>query len=250
MNSSGNRRNLKASQPGNRNAEKTGVHSKRRRAEKASEVREAIDKDPEGFPAQDRRNALAEAVGLSELLAQDIAEQGITDRKGNPRRVVGMQTRLLKLRLELGEQIEAEHATSVAQARHAEPWSPDEGLRLLRNIAHNYTSAPAASIKAIALLDEQAPAPAYNYDPEFFDKLLNMTPEKLDLEYWALLKPNITSRAWGPADDRKLEVVQTIIRRVASRDTLADHELEPLYISLWELFTPRPASCAESAGDC
>jgi len=240
MNSKGDKRNLKASQPGNHNAERAGVHSERRRAEKASEVRKAIAKDPEGFLAQDPWNALAETIGESELMAQDIAERGVTDRKGNLRRVVGAHARTLKMRLELTREIEAKLAASAVEARHAEPWSRDEGLRLLRDIAHNYVSAPGASIKAIGLLDEYAPGAEDNYNFEYFKNLDAMTPDELDRELAALLIPITTDQQHDP--NAPPESLRTMLRRMATRpdEYLGEQEFRDLQRAIAEEIGAHP----------
>ncbi|HEY2309765.1 MAG TPA: hypothetical protein VGH46_01460 [Gaiellaceae bacterium] len=251
MNPKGKPSNLQASHPENRHAQKTGVYSERRRAEKAGEVRQAMDKDLKGFLAQDALDALAQAVAASELMAQDIAEQGVTDGKGKLRRVVGAHARGLKLRLDLGREIEAGLAVSAAEARHAEPWSQDEGRRLLRNIAHNTVSAPAASIKAIEmlnLLDEQA-APS-DYNREFFDELMNMPLEKLEREVAALSIPITTGRRRGPGEEKALEPLLTLIRRLASQGTIQNHDLTDLQMLIFELSNPRTASMSTNADEC
>jgi hypothetical protein len=207
VNPKGNKSNLKASHPKNRNAEKSGLHSERRRAEKAREVLEDMKKDPEGFIAQDLLAELAATVGLCELLAEDIAERGVTDRDGNLRRVVGSYRNALKLRRELAQQIEANLASAAAEKRNTEPWTEGEGLRLLRNIAHSYGTAPGASVAAIKHLLEREPSaaddPVYQFYKAFLEDLFAMSDEDLEREVKALLVPVTTGQPRGPGAERQ-----------------------------------------------
>jgi hypothetical protein len=199
MNHKGKKDNLRASHPENRNAEKSGLYSERRRAEKAREIMEAMKKDPEGFIAQDLWAELAAVIGLCELQGQDIAERGVTDRDGNLRRVVGSYRNTLKLRRELAQQIEARLASVAAEKRNAEPWTEAEGLRLLRDISHSYGTGPGASVAAIKYLLEREPAPVD--DPEYQDykrwseHISGLSDEQLDRELQALTTPFMTRRA-------------------------------------------------------
>jgi hypothetical protein len=228
MNPKGNKRNLQASQQGNTNAQKSGVYSQRRRDETAGEARKAMDTDLDVFLAEESLNALAESIGLCELLAQDIAQQGVTDRKGNPRRVVGTYHRTLQMRQALKDQIRAERAAAAAEARDAEPWSSAEGRRILRYIAHNYVSAPGASIKAIELLDAQKQEVDDN-ERAFYAGLSTMTDEELEVELEALLVPITTGkRLRVPTPPREL------IRELASQESILGDDLHALYRSIAE----------------
>lgn len=226
MNPEGTKRNLKASQPGNYNAEKTGLHSERRRAEKARKVQKAIDQDPKEFCARDRNAVLAREIAMCEFLEKDIAENGVSDRKGNLRRSVGAYARALQRRRDLTQELEVDLAASAAEAKHAEPWAREEGARLLRNIAHNYVSAPASSIKAIELLSEQTNE--QTSEPERqrradFDEIDKMTHEELERDLIALMKPVLTGGLYGPEYDPC-----EMIRSLAEQENIERQELQDL----------------------
>ena len=143
MNTKGKPSNLVASHKENRNAEKAGVYSPRRRAEEAAKVTARMAQDPAGYLRAELEELYADARGFHELLKCDVAENGVSDRHGNPRRQVGTLQKQIKLCIELLERLRAISGAGDSDASYRqEPWSEEEGLNLLRSWAHD-SSVPA-----------------------------------------------------------------------------------------------------------
>lgn len=236
MNRDGNRENLRASQPANTNAEKSGVYSERRRAEKTRDVLEAMAKDPDWLHHEVLAE-LAESVALSELCAKDIAQRGVTDRKGDVRRIVGTHMRALKMRQELSDRIQAQIAASEAEERHAEPFNRAEGLRLLRDIAHSHSTGPGASVSAIKYLlesPEGALTPEQEYWLHFAEEWDAMSPEEQDRELMAWNIPVTTD----PANPTEVSESEMIMRHLALRSRFEEDDLRALQRVLEKEFGP------------
>lgn len=248
MNNKGHKPNLKASQPGNTNAEKSGVYSGRRKTEKARDVRKAMAEDPDWL-LNETAAQLAEIVGLGELYAQDIAERGLTDRKGELRRVVGAYARNLKMRQELTDQIQANLASAAAEARNAEPLSEAELLRLLRDIAHAHSTAPGASVSAIKYLLEvleRAPSPEEDAAYQMCREIWEMSPETLETELIGLQIPITTGR--GPEVQQVLRSDVMMRQMAMKRDTRED-QLRALQRVLAEELGPLPSETPPLPGE-
>jgi hypothetical protein len=230
MNPEGNKETLQGPAKGNRRAEKSGVYSARRRAERIRMALEDLQKDPEGFLAEDGSALYAELVGLSELYEADIEDRGLTDRDGNPRRVVGSYSRILRQRQELRKELLQGLAAIAAEERNAEPFGEAEGLGLLRDIAHDRKS-PAAAVTAIRMLLDRLPATPKRYEIELMEELDNMTPEQLEVEVAALAYPNTTGVRLSAYKDPS-----ELILKLASQEAIENHELLELYRSIADRF--------------
>lgn len=233
MNPKGKKENLKPSHPGNTNAERSGLHSERRRAEMAREVRENVAEGLPAFLTEDRLAVYAQTVALRELHAQDIAVHGISDRDGNPRRAVGTYSRLLRDTMQLNDQLQAELAANEAEDLHSEPLSEDELLRLLRDIAHSWTTSPAAAIAAIKILLkvmlERAATPLDSFLVQYAIQLNGMADEQFKAEYEAMMAPITTARD----DGIKRKPLREMIEELASREEMgSENELLDLFDAL------------------
>jgi hypothetical protein len=233
MNRKGHQQNLEPAQPGNTNAEKSGVYSKRRRTEKALEIRQNLDRDFEGVVNDDCIERYAQLRALNELCEADIADRGVSDSLGNQRRIVGTYQRNIRILKELSDEFQAELAARAGEDRNAEPWTTAEGTGLLRDIAHNYGKSPAASVAAIKLLLERTADPEVPYNVEYYSELIAMTDEELDRELYFLRLPVTTD----PGRERRpmpLKPARMIIRELASRAEITDDDLLSLCRSLSE----------------
>jgi hypothetical protein len=86
MNKRGHRETLVASQPGNLNAVKHGVHSPRLLQARAAEIESELTRSFQFSPAQ--RLAVREAarcMAILEAIDRDLDERGLVDRAGDPR---------------------------------------------------------------------------------------------------------------------------------------------------------------------
>jgi hypothetical protein len=201
MNKKGHKPNLKAAHSGNTNAQKSGLHSPRRKAQEADKVRQALADDPEGFFAEDEAAIYAELRGQTKLLADDLAEKGVTDRTGKQRRQAGTYLRTIRACLDLSDRIQARAAAERLEDVMKNPWTEEEAVERLCEIARNGSEPAAARIAAIKTLNQLAPVPQKSYDMAFFDELSQMSDEELDKELAALMVPITTGQRKPPVGE-------------------------------------------------
>lgn len=149
-NEQGNAASLIASHPENKNAMKSGVHSPRRRAEAAATIAAALQADPEGYLRADEFVRFAMLRGYLDLMAADVAEKGVSDRHGNPRRTAEAFPRVVRQVQDLAGKLQADHRWRDELGQG--PFTKDEGLSLLRQIAHDESIAAGHRIAAITIL--------------------------------------------------------------------------------------------------
>jgi hypothetical protein len=95
VNQHGNPRNLRASQPGNRNALKFGVYSARALAPRAREIADALLAASHAVPLdQIAAEEIGSLVALLEAVDRDLLERGFTDRRGQARSLLDYRVRL------------------------------------------------------------------------------------------------------------------------------------------------------------
>ena len=95
MNTRGHPENLVASQPGNLNAVKQGVHSPRLIQARAAEVAAELTRSFEFSPAE--RIAVGEAarcIAILEAIDRDLDQRGLVDKKGAPRYLLNHRSRI------------------------------------------------------------------------------------------------------------------------------------------------------------
>jgi hypothetical protein len=94
MNKRGNPKSLVASQPGNLNAVKQGVHSPRLIRARAAEIASELTESFEFSPAE--RLAVHEAarcIAILEAIDRDLDQRGLIDRTGQPRYLLTYRSR-------------------------------------------------------------------------------------------------------------------------------------------------------------
>jgi hypothetical protein len=240
MNSKGTKRNLKASQPGNSNAQKTGLYSERERAERARKVRQDLERDPRAALDNGLRDRYSQLRAISELFHDHLIEHGVSDRHGKQRRQAGSYLRTLSVLGGLEEQIQRGLATAAIEDDDTQLWDPSAIKRRLQAIADDPSLPGGARVKALEdLLRESGLAEEVPYDEEFFRELHSMTDEELDRELQALMIPITTGRG---RDKRTLEHPRKLIQEFASQDRVTDNDLADLRDSLTALFNPFPHS--------
>jgi len=232
MNKKGRKKNLEPSHPGNTNAQKSGVHSPRRRAAEEAKVREAMAEDPRGFLAADQSAMYAETRGLLKLLEDDIAERGVTDRSGKQRRQVGTHMRALSFLADLNSRMQAE---LTAKEQEGIPWNFVEALQVLIKLARDPGKQASARISAIRLwheLNPDAGKKELKYDPEYMEFLAEMSDEELERELELLRVPVTT--------DPKPTLAESLIRRLAAQPEMTDEEFRVLQQAIAEELATRP----------
>jgi hypothetical protein len=136
VNRRGHRQTLVAAHPGNRNAQKAGVCSKRALAERADQLEtEVSELSPKQLQKAVLADELRSLLALKEALDQAIADDGVRTRDGQPRALVDQRLRvhdkLVRLTGELGRFDDSgEEAPPISPLPNAEAGS------LCETIAH------------------------------------------------------------------------------------------------------------------
>jgi hypothetical protein len=184
MNAKGRRTNLVASHPENRNAEKAGVFSPRRRAEAAAEVKAGLAQDPAGYLSADLVELYAMSRGIVELVERDLHENGVSDRHGKERRQVSMFASHLKKCLEIQDRVRIAVGVSEGDDSYRQDaWSEGEGLDILRSFAHDPAVSDSTRFASIRFLLERKGSVV---DRPFSADLDAMSDEEIafQLRYW------------------------------------------------------------------
>lgn len=232
MNPQGRKQNLRAAQPGNRNAEKTGVHSPRRRSEEARKIKRTLSRDPKRFLDQDLLDIFADLRAYAHLLARDIAERGVSDRHGKQRRSAGTYVRTLAMCMDLHHRIEASLAANALGNNEAEPWSEDEMVGLLRSIAHDGRNTASGRVAAIRFLKELMPALELSRDFAFYMELEKLPDEELQREI-DMLRAAISVKEPPTVPAREM------ISIMAAQDYITEGELLTLRENLARELAPK-----------
>ena len=115
MNRRGHPQTLVARHPGNSNATKVGVHSERVRLERAQERLEQLQQLPHFLPEGHPLLAtISGQLALIDLIDEDLASRGPTDRHGRVRSIVDLRDRAVGRLLRL---LEAAGLTPEGQQR-------------------------------------------------------------------------------------------------------------------------------------
>jgi antitoxin (DNA-binding transcriptional repressor) of toxin-antitoxin stability system len=150
MNKRGNPKSLIASQPGNLNAVKQGVHSPRliqaRAAEIAGELAESFE-----FSPRLAVHETARCIAILEAIDRDLDERGLVDKKGEPRYLLNHRSRtsrqlehwLEKVSAAIERQTPAKQGPSGAEL-------PDY-VRALQRIALGQDATATAHDQVVAL---------------------------------------------------------------------------------------------------
>lgn len=135
MNKKGHPSTLQAQQPGNNNALKHGVYSARALSERAREVSDAVMAAPHTVPLdQFGADEIGSVIAALEAIDHDLAERGLTGRRGDARTMLEMKNRLSG-RLE--RWLREFGATPASRFDLAQRVAQNESLRaaLLREVA-------------------------------------------------------------------------------------------------------------------
>jgi len=94
MTTRGNPNSLVASQPGNLNAAKEGVHSPRLIQARAAEIASELTQSFEFSPAELRAvHEAARCIAILEAIDRDLDQRGLVDREGQPRYLLNHRSR-------------------------------------------------------------------------------------------------------------------------------------------------------------
>jgi hypothetical protein len=152
MNKRGNPKSLSASQPGNLNAAKQGVHSPRLIQARAAEIAGELMQAFEFSPAE--RLAVHEAarcIAILEAIDRDLDQRGLVDKEGQPRYLLNHRSRTsrqLEQWLEkVSAAIERKAASEQAPARADLP----DYVRALQRIALGQDATATARDRLVAL---------------------------------------------------------------------------------------------------
>jgi hypothetical protein len=153
VNKHGTLANLNASQPGNTNAVRYGVHSTTVIGELAVGIEAELLANCE--PAPRERVAVHEVARLLAIVRQidlDLAERGLVDRRGNPRYLLGMRVRVSRQLERWSLQLPAP-VEPPADASEGRPIDRATLMEALNRIATGEDPAPASErLKALQLL--------------------------------------------------------------------------------------------------
>jgi hypothetical protein len=95
VNKKGNPKTLRASQPGNLNALRSGVYSQRARAEREQEIKRALLAAPFAVPLDEfAATEVACLIAIVEAADRDLNERGLVDHLGKPRALLDYRIRL------------------------------------------------------------------------------------------------------------------------------------------------------------
>jgi hypothetical protein len=152
MNKRGNPESLVASQPGNLNAAKQGVHSPRliqaRAAEIASELTESFEFSPaERLAAHEA----ARCIAILEAIDRDLDQRGLVDKDGAPRYLLNHRSRTSRQLEQWLEKVSA----AIERNTKSEPEPPradfPDYVRALQRIALGHEATATAQDKLAAL---------------------------------------------------------------------------------------------------
>jgi hypothetical protein len=95
VNKKGNPKTLRASQPGNLNALKSGVYSQRARSDRKQEIKCALLAAPFAVPLDEfAAMEIAGLIAIVEAVGRDLNERGLVDHLGKPRGLLDYRIRL------------------------------------------------------------------------------------------------------------------------------------------------------------
>ena len=152
MNTRGNPNSLVASQPGNLNAAKEGVHSPRliqaRAAEIASELTQSFEFSPAELLAV---HEAARCIAILEAIDRDLDQRGLVDREGQPRYLLNHRSRTSRQLEHWLEKVSAaiEREGTSAQAPSRGDFS--DYVRALQRIALGQDATATARDRLAAL---------------------------------------------------------------------------------------------------
>lgn len=152
MNERGNPESLVASQPGNLNAAKQGVHSPRLIQARAAEIASELTQSFEFSPAE--RLAVQEAarcIAILEAIDRDLDQRGLVDKEGTPRYLLNHRARISRQLEQWLEKVSAaieRNAASEPQPTRAD--FPDY-VRALQRIALGRDATATARDQLAAL---------------------------------------------------------------------------------------------------
>jgi hypothetical protein len=171
VNKAGHVQTLVARHPGNKNALKNGVYSERVRLERAEERLEQLRQLPHSLPDDHPLlDAIARQQVLLDLIDEDLARRGPTDRHGRVRSIVELRNRAVARLQRLLEaagltpeaqrrfEAEAERRALAAEiARHSEAEGKGDGVAAaLKTIAFRPETTIAEKLRALQILSERA----------------------------------------------------------------------------------------------
>lgn len=196
MNSRGNPLTLVASQPDNTNSLKSGLYSQRIRSQREQALLEDLRLSPvEEVLGEVLVQELASLIVLAELLDNDLAQHGVSNRRGEARRQVGQRLRVSKQieSLSVSVQLNLERRLIGGEGGPIDEMSTNDGGRLarwaeIRRIALGgaFGVPPSAQIKAIELfltmVKPRQPSPLDALTDEQLDAVLATTDERQEPE--------------------------------------------------------------------
>jgi hypothetical protein len=152
MNKRGNPESLVASQPGNLNAAKQGVHSPRLIQARAAEIAGELTESFEFSPAERlAAHEAARCIAILEAIDRDLDQRGLVDKDGAPRYLLNHRSRLSRQLEQWLAKVSAAIERNT-QSEH-EPLRADfpDYVRALQRIALGHEATATAHDKLAAL---------------------------------------------------------------------------------------------------
>jgi hypothetical protein len=186
VNNCGTPKNLRAAHPGNRNALKGGVYSTVAREERARDLERELASVPANLVYEEiRRQELASLLSLRDALDADLAANGTTNRRGEPRRQVDLRLRVNRQLEKLIDRMERETTVSrntdrpeTESDRQREQRQAIERWESMRQIAHgevpNISHGEQIRASEIVLTNPRprAPGPFDGLSTEEFEEVM------------------------------------------------------------------------------
>jgi hypothetical protein len=149
-------------------------------------VAAALQADPHGYLRADQVERFAYARGYLELLVADMAEKGVSNRRGDLRRTATLFPKFLIQVQEAEDRLRVEVMPTGLPPSFDGPFTENEGLMILRSIAHDSTAPAGARVVATRFLLGYR---GDGIDLDVHADLEKLSDEELDLALEALLQP-------------------------------------------------------------
>ena len=208
MNTRGHPESLVASQPGNLNAVKQGVHSPRLIQARAAELMIELTRSFEFSPVE--RIAVGEAarcIAVLEAIDRDLDQRGLVDKKGAPRYLLNHRSRISRQLEQWMEKITA--AIERKAANDPPPVRADypDYVRALQRIALGHNPNATARDQLAAL-----------------NRLLQLGPGGTTSDLEQPAQPELTARWHAVREARQLRELEGQERHLGLADYLAERQ--------------------------
>jgi hypothetical protein len=160
MNSKGNPKSLVASQPGNVNAAKQGIHSPRLIQARAAEIAGELTHSFEFSPAERlAAHEAARCIAILEAIDRELDQRGLVDKEGKPRYLLNHRSRTSRRLEHWLEKVSTAIERQAAGERAAAPADFPDYVRALQRIALGHDATATARDRLAALKELLALGP-------------------------------------------------------------------------------------------